>query len=445
MRSVLAILWIVPMLFFLACKESVNKKSSLELFADSIIQPLIDSSKIAGASLAIVQGKDTLLRKTYGYADLEYKIPMPLDATFEIGSITKQFTAAAILQLVEQGKLSLEDDPAKYIRYDSKGKKVNIRQLMNHTSGIRAYTEMPVFGNFGMQQHKRDSLVRLVERESFDFMPGEMLIYNNTGFFMLGLIIEKVSGLTYEEYVQKNLFEKAGMNHSYYASENKIISHRAHGYDFSPKGLVRAGYINHLWPYAAGSLASNPDDLVKWNNAIHHGKILGPKAYQEFLTTAVLNDGTSTRYAKGITVTKTLGETLLEHGGGINGFLSENYYFPEKDLHIVVLFNTAGPSGPGPVTNQLAEQILGKEIKTKNTFSGDLNSLTGNYLGRGRGRDIVVHVFLDQQTPYYVLNKDTIELSWNGKDAWIDKEKFFFFNGNELKLDFVYALYRLKK
>ncbi len=133
------------------------------------------------------------------------------DASFEIGSVTKQFTGAAICQLAEAGKLNLDDDITGYIKFNTHGKKVTIWNLLTHTSGIKGYTELPVFEKLSMVSYKRDTLLRLLENEPFDFEPGEALIYSNSGFFMLGLIIEKVSGLTYEEYVTKNLFEKAGM------------------------------------------------------------------------------------------------------------------------------------------------------------------------------------------------------------------------------------------
>ncbi len=148
---------------------------------------------------------------------------------------------------------------------------------------------------------------------------------------MLGLIIEKVSGLTYEEYVKKNLFEKAGMKNSYYGSEIRVIRNKAHGYDTGEKGLVHAAYLDHTWPYAAGSLCSTTEDLVKWNDALHHGKILGEKMYTEFITPAVLNDGTKTHYAKGITLSEQGGRRLISHGGGINGYLSQNNLLSRRE------------------------------------------------------------------------------------------------------------------
>jgi len=224
--------------------------------------------------------------------------------------------------------------------------------LLSHTSGIKGYTELPGFGIISFQKFQRDTLLRIVEAKPFDFEPGKLLIYSNTGFFILGLIIEKVSGLSYEEYIMKNLFEKAGMTNSYYCSENRVIKNRAHGYDTDERGLVRAAYLDHTWSYAAGSICSTVEDLVKWNNALHHGKILNESIYREFITPARLNDGTITHYAKGITITEKNGKKMIEHGGGISGFLSENRYFPEEDISIVVLINSTGPVVPTMIVDQ---------------------------------------------------------------------------------------------
>ena len=445
MKKLIAIPFIALLAVLASCSTKPSYSPSLEAYADSLIRPLIDSGKIAGASVAVVKGENILLRKTYGFGDLEFNVPMPEDATFEIGSVTKQFTCVAILQLAAEGKLSLDDEPSKYIRFDSRGRRMTIRNLMNHTSGIKGYTEMPVFEVISMQAHPLDTLIRMVEKEPYDFEPGDRLIYNNTGFFMLGLIIEKVSGLSYEEYVQKNLFDKAGMTNSYYGSENKIISHRAHGYDWQPDGLVRTAYLNHLWPYAAGSLCSNPDDLIKWNEALHNGKVLDESSYEELLATAVLNDGTVTRYGKGITVTEVHGETMLEHGGGINGFLSENRYFPKSDVHVVVLFNTAGPHGPGPIADQLVEKVLGKTQVTESDFPGDLAELTGTYGGRARGRDVTVEVFSKDKILFYVFNKDTSRLIWSQNGPWSHQGQQFYFKPSELHVDQVYAFYKFQK
>ncbi len=441
----------------LLCSCSTNKKqfsqyTNLEIRVDSLVQPFIDSSKAAGISIAVFKKNEPLLYKSYGMADLEFNVKMPVDASFEIGSVTKQFTAAAICQLAETGKLSLDDDITKYLKFDTHGNKVTIRNLLSHTSGIKGYTELPVFEKLSMFTFKRDTLLQLLENEPFDFVPGDALIYSNTGFFMLGLIIEKVSGLTYEEYVKKNLFEKAGMKNSYYGSEIRVIRNKAHGYDTGEKGLVHAAYLDHTWPYAAGSLCSTTEDLVEWNDALHHGKILGEEMYKEFVTPAVLNDGTKTHYAKGITVSEYGGRRLISHGGGINGYLSQNTYFPDENVSIVVLINTTGPVSPDKIADHITEFIFGKAILKSRSFPGDFSQYPGTYKGAGRGDNLSVIVtkndtVLAIKLPYE--RKPKI-LQYLPDSSWTDGSSIYWFRGtnnsmDELRIDQTYGYLILKR
>jgi CubicO group peptidase (beta-lactamase class C family) len=440
-------------LFIYSCSQKNNEpadSSGLEKKVDSLIKPYIDSTKVAGIAVAVYKDHKPLLLKGYGYADLEFDVKLPANASFEIGSVTKQFTGAAILQLADEGKLSLDDDFTKYVKFDTHGKKVTIRQLLSHTSGIKGYTELPVFESFSVHKYKRDTLLRVVEKENFDFEPGEALIYNNTAFFILGLIIEKVSGVSYEEYVQKNLFEKAGMTNSYYCNENKITKNRAHGYDGSEKGLVRAAYLDHTWPYAAGSLCSTVEDLEKWNDALHHGKILSEKAYAEFITPVSLNDGTVTHYAKGITVTDWKGKHLIEHGGGINGFLSQNSYYPEENVSIVVLINTTN-IGPKGIADQIAEFMFKPSSDQKAKFDGNLSKYIGTYKGRGRGNDLSVTVDKNDSTLTLKMDDQKAETLYYVKDnSWSNGRTTYLFKEtdgkiNELRIDQVYGYYILKR
>ena len=230
---------------------------------DSIAHSPVIEGRVAGLAVAVVQGSDTLLMKGYGKADMAWDIPMPSDAVFEIGSITKQFTAAAVLQLRDEGKIDLDADITKYLPdYPTQGNRIPVRRLLDHTSGIKGYTEMESFREILTRDMPRDSLVARIAAEPFDFTPGQALIYNNSAYFLLGLIVEKASGMPYEEYVEKNLFAKLGMNRSSYCSNSEVVPRRARGYTLSRDGLAGAPYIDHTWPYAAGSLCSTVGDMV---------------------------------------------------------------------------------------------------------------------------------------------------------------------------------------
>ena len=372
-------------------------RARIAAVTDSIVNGLLKGGRAAGMSVAVVHGRDTLVMKQYGFADLEFDVPTPPRAIYEIGSVTKQFTATSILQLQEQGKLSLDDDLTKYLpNYPTQGNRVTIRRLLDHTSGIKGYTEMPEFGEFMKRKLPRDSLVALFSSRPFDFVPGEAQVYNNSAFFLLGLIIEKASGMKYEDYVKTNLFDKAGMKDSRYCSENAVVKLRAHGYDVGAAGLVRAAYLDHTWPYAAGSLCSTTGDLVAWNHALHETNLLlTPASHRELVAPGTTNDGTRLRYGKGIGVDSMFGRPAYAHGGGINGFLSELEYFPQDSLSIVVLINTAGPVNPGLVSRGVAETIYGKWAPKAVAFTGNPADYAGEYHGAGRGREMVVRISAD--------------------------------------------------
>jgi CubicO group peptidase (beta-lactamase class C family) len=363
------------------------ERAALLAHIDSIVAVPIAAGTVAGASVAVVRGHDTIVVKGYGKASLELDVPTPPHAVYEIGSVTKQFTAAGILQLVEQGKLDLDADVRTYLPdYDTQGRTIPVRRLLDHTSGIRGYTEIPEFGEIMVHELPRDSLVRIFARKPFDFEPGEEQIYNNSAYFLLGLIIEKVSGTPYEQYVRSNLFERAAMQDAHYCSVREIQRNKVEGYDMDSAGLVIKGYLDHTWPYAAGSLCASAVDLVAWNQALHGGRILGREMYREMITPDTLNDGTRLRYAKGLATNPRAGHPALHHGGGINGFLSSNLYFPEDSLSIVVLFNTAGREAPDAVADAIATAMLGPGADPAQPFEGSLGPFEGTFAGLGRGR-----------------------------------------------------------
>jgi D-alanyl-D-alanine carboxypeptidase len=362
----------------------------------AIVEAPITSGKVAGASVVVARQGQTILSESFGKADLELDVPMPADASFEIGSVTKQFTAAAILLLVERGKLGLDDELTKYLPdYPTHDQRITIRHLLTHTSGIKGYTELPEFGDLMPLRKSPDTLVKLFSGKPLDFAPGENLVYNNSAFFLLGLIIEKVSGQTYADFVNANLFDKVGMPGSYYCSERAIRRHHAHGYDTFANALVLKGAISHVWPYSAGSICSTAADLSAWTAALHGGRVLSADSYRAMTTPATLSDGTKTRYGFGIGLSDIRGRRAIAHGGGINGFLSEVEYYPDSGLSIVVLLNTAGPVNPSELARDIADVVLGKVTPPSNTYSGDLAAFAGTFEGVGRGRPTVVTIAVE--------------------------------------------------
>jgi hypothetical protein len=182
------------------------------------------------------------------------------------------------------------------------------------------------------------------------------------------------------------------MKDAHYCSERKIYRRDVEGYDTDSTGLVQKAYLDQTWPYAAGSLCASAIDLVAWNQALHGGRILGAEAYKEYIAPGRLNDGTPLHYAMGLAIDDVVGHRAFHHGGGINGFLSENLYFPDDSLSVVVLFNTAGPEGPGAVARAIALAVLGKPADAGKPFEGDPSDYAGSYTGHGRGRSLEVTI-----------------------------------------------------
>ncbi|MDX2056354.1 MAG: serine hydrolase domain-containing protein [Gemmatimonadales bacterium] len=415
-----------------------GERGALVARIDSLISAPITAGKVAGASIAVVKGRDTIAVQGFGLANIELNVPTMARASYEIGSVSKQFTGVAIMQLVEQGKINLDDDITKYLPdYNTQGRRIKVRQLLDHTSGIKGYTEMEAFRTLQVFDYPRDTLVKLFSKQPFDFEPGEEEIYNNSAFFLAGLIIAKVSGMSYEDYVQKNLFDKAGMKDAHYCSERKIHKLKVTGYDSDSAGLIQKRPLSHQWPYAAGSLCASAVDLVAWNEALHRdGKLLGAAAYQEFVSPGVLNDGTVLGYAKGIAVYPRLGRKAYHHGGGINGFLSENIYFPDDSLSVIVLFNTAGSEGPDKYALQIAEMILGKPADAAKPIDGDANRFAGVYAGRGRGRptEITVAVADGKVTAKLPFADSAQALTYLGNDTFGRDEMRLVFSGVDGKI-----------
>lgn len=430
---------------------------AVEQTLDSLVREHVESPIVPGVSVAVVQGDDVLLQRGYGWVDLEWEVPTPMDAqaSYEIGSVTKQFTAAAVLLLADEGRIDLDASFDRYVDYDLRGRDVPVRRLLDHTSGIRGYTELPFFGELAIRDLPRDTLVRLVESEGFQFEPGEALVYNNSGYFFLGLVIEAVSGMSYEDFVEERLFEPAGMDDSYYCSEARVRSRRAHGYDaIGPDEVIRARYLDHTWPYAAGSLCSTVEDLVRWNRALHQGDILPAASYRSMVTPEPLSDGTPTRYAKGITAFVDGDRRVVSHGGGINGFLSALDYYPDNRLSVVVLQNGTGPVGPGDLADRLAEAVLGEHPDpVEPPVTRDLALVVGEYTGEGRGRTVSLSVEADgrvlsvrQEQPDGSLSEPTA-LRYQGGWVWVQGRTTYTFDPDRARLDLdaISGLYRLTK
>jgi len=357
-------------------------------YVDSVANAAVNEHRTPGVSIAIVKNGRTILAKGYGYADLENDVPATPETVFRIGSVTKQFTAAAIMRLAEQGKLSLDDTLQKFVpTFPSQGNRVTVRHLLNHTSGIKNYTGLGAKWQRVMRLDLApDSMVALFANEPFDFKPGDAWMYDNSGYFLLGMIVEKVSGKTYGQYLQDEFFTPLGLKGTSYCEQSPIIKRRAQGYSPKPpSGFVNAAPLSMTQPYAAGSLCSTVNDLAAWTIALSSGKVVSAESYKRMTTPETLNNGKPLTYGYGLGTGTLGGHRQISHNGGINGFISELHHYPDDSVITVVLTNVEGMVAP-QLERLVARRTLGiKDLPAVAIEASALERLAGEYtMGRGK-------------------------------------------------------------
>ena len=319
-------------LFLLPVSMAAQKNYAESL--EKYMKALEDLKGFSGAVLVIKQDK-VLLKKGYGLADLEWNVANTPDTKFRIGSITKQFTAACILQLVEAGKLSADDKLSKFYPGFPKGDSVTIQMLLNHTSGIASFTEIQGFDKVAPLSLSRDSMISFFRNKPYSFSPGLGFIYNNSGYFLLGDIIEKVSGQSYDNYLRQHILDKLGMNNSGSDKMDSVLANRARGYSKRGKGYVNADVISMDWPFSAGVLYSTVDDLYKWDRALYKTAILTNSSKQKMFTPGKGN------YGYGFVIDTLEKHLRIWHNGGIPGFSANISRFVNDDICTIVLSNNA--------------------------------------------------------------------------------------------------------
>lgn len=381
-------------------------------------------------------------------ASLELSAPMPSDGVFFIASVTKQFTAAAILKLVEDKKLSLDDDFTKYLDYDTKGRKITIAQLLDHTSGLAQAESKEEFMQMTFDEFPHKLMVQLVKPKDFFHEPGEALIYNNTAFVFLGLIIEKVTGKPYQDYLQEIFFDPLGMSRTSYTSNTKVIKNKVNGYVYTPKGLQQNGYLNYDIPYSAGALSSSTEDLLVWMRALHTGKVLSEPMYQSLIGSSTLNDSTPVSYAKGFVNFSNYGHQEIGHEGGGFGFLSDTRYFPDDDLYVICLINTEGPKGGDFFADKMTWKLLDKKEYKQVELDFDANAIQGTYTGQTRRAIQSVDIkSIENGITRQVKGEekiDTLNL-YIGNNTWMEGNNKITIKNNEYRVDRIYNYYILKK
>jgi CubicO group peptidase (beta-lactamase class C family) len=325
---------------------------------EALIQPMVKADQFSGAVLVARNGVP-VFKKAYGLADREWDIPNDLETKFRIGSITKEFTATAILQLVENGKLSIDDPVSKYYSGAPPAwSAVTIRNLLTHTSGIPTYTDIPhFFDGEARLDRTPEEIIKLTQDKPLQFEPGSKFLYGNTDYIILGYIIEKVSGEPYGDYVQHHIFDPLGMKSSGYDVSETIIPKRAAGYSRDHGKYINTPYLSMTEPFSAGSLYSTVGDMLIWDRALYTAKLLRSSSLQAMFTD--YGHG----YGFGWFVDNQFGHQHISHGGGVSGFVSRFDRYVNDKLTIIV-FSNEDSAPVGTIADHLAATYLGIPPRT---------------------------------------------------------------------------------
>jgi CubicO group peptidase (beta-lactamase class C family) len=407
---------------------------SFDKLADRIFKSA-QSGITPGVSVLVSENGRILYEKGFGYADVGNKVPVTPDTKFRIGSITKQFVAASILTLQEEGKLSVQDKMSKFVPGFPRGDEVTIQHLLTHTSGIHSYTERPGFEKYLTLPVTPAALVDTIKSHPYDFNPGDKYMYNNSGYFLLGYIVEKLSGRSLPDYLKETFFKPLGMNNTGIYQTQLVLDNEAYGYSYRNDTVIKAVNWDMSWAGGAGAIYSTTKDLFIWNEAVFNGKVLSDKSRQAAFAPTILNDKQKIDYGYGWGISDFRGNKLIAHSGGLNGFVSYLERQPEKKVTVVVLCNsTPPPAGINPGTNGLlmTEYLLWPGMEKQSSFGSDikidentLKSYTGRYnYGRGavltvtlEGSQLMAQMTGQSNFPIYPSSND--EFNWKVVEASI--------------------------
>jgi len=393
------LLWIFLFIAFLVslvtAEEKTDKVDKLFSKWDSTVSP--------GAALAIIRDGKIIYKRGYGMANLEHNIPITPTSVFRIGSTSKQFTASCIAILALQGKISLDDDVRKYIPELPKYERpITIRHLLHHTSGIRDYLTLASIAAWPDDQFytPEDSVELLSRQKRLNFLPGEEHLYSNSGYFLLGVIVKRVSGKSLNDFAQTHIFMPLGMNNTHFHDDHTmVVKNRADGYSPLKKGFrIDMTTLDHV---GDGGVFTTVEDLFLWDQAFYSYK-LGKELMELVQTPGMLNNGKKLDYAFGLSVTEYKGLKKVSHGGGFVGFRAQMARFPEQKFTVICLANL-GTINPSRLCNQVADIYLAdklkkdveapekkEKVKAVALSKDELEDKAGNYLIERTGTWIII-------------------------------------------------------
>src|SRR6266404_5449814 len=344
----------------LAWAQSAAQLSpELRASVDEAAQQALSHSGTPSASVAVVKDGRIVYQHAYGNARLEPLTPARPEMRYSIGSISKQFTSAAVLMLVEEGKLSLDDPVAKFVPGLTRGNEVTVRNVLSHTSGYQDYWPQDYVPPLMLKETSAAAILDMWAHKPLDFDPGTKWQYSNTNYVIAGLIVEKVSGKPLLDFLRQRIFTPLGMSSVTDIDQAGLPAGDPTGYLRYALGPLRpAPKEGKGWLFAAGELAMTPQDLAKWDVSIIDQKILKPESYRELGTEVLLKNGLGTHYGLGIDVNSQASHRVLSHGGEVSGFTAQNSVFPDERAAVVVLTNQDAASASGAIANGIAPLLF---------------------------------------------------------------------------------------
>jgi CubicO group peptidase (beta-lactamase class C family) len=326
---------------------------------DDAVASSMASSKVPGLTLAVARGGEIVKLKAYGLANVELDAPAGEETIYEIGSITKSFTATVVMDLVEEGKIDLDAPIETYLSdLPEAWKRVTVRHLLTHTSGIPSYTGVGDFVKMARTEYRPPQILALVAEKPMEFQPGEKWAYCNTGYYLLGLIVEKVAGAPFARVLSERVLEPLEMRHTRPSAPTAIIPRRSAGYSRMLGVLFNRDPLSPTAAYSAGFLVSDVKDMLKWAEAQQADTILTEESRRQMTTAVKLNDGSTHPYGFGWSVGSRRGHRRIDHGGGTAGFSSFLSIYPDDGLRIAILSNQSGGADLGTIERAIARQYI---------------------------------------------------------------------------------------
>ncbi|WP_070971346.1 serine hydrolase domain-containing protein [Vibrio sonorensis] len=316
--------------------------SNLSTEIERLSETFLNSDPSPGVAVTVVKDFNVIVNKGFGLAEVEHNVKTTNKTIFRVGSLTKQFTAAGILKLAEEGKIDLDSPIKTYLKdYPSTSSLVTVKHLLNHTSGIPSYTDLgDTFWKHLRKDHSHQEMLDYFKDKELDFTPGQEFAYNNSGYYLLGMIIESVSGKSYAQYIQEEFSEPLGLVNTALCNDSKIVNNRASGYTLKDEKLHNADLASMTQPFSAGALCSTAEDIINWTMDLTHGEVVSKSSYNLMTQNTVLNDQSIETYGYGLNLTPYNDEDMISHSGGMIGFNAFALYLPKHDSYISVLTNS---------------------------------------------------------------------------------------------------------